>query len=151
MIFEEMRERSEHASGGLRLVYPVLQICSTAGSDHRFSTYIYWLSGFGLISDGVHGWGSIIYITCKMEIEPMHLSVEDAVSRQPFMHFFYLIFISCDSCIYAYMWSVIFQVCMQFCLCLVFTITWFVLQYIIIKHFKWKINELCLVFKPNVM
>ena len=52
------------------------------------------------LSDGVHGWGSIIYISCKMEIEPMHLIVEVAVSRQPFMHF-YLIFIICDSCIYA--------------------------------------------------
>ena len=43
-------------------------IAQTAGSDRRFSTY--WLSEFGLISDG---WlGSI----SPLGIGPMHLSVE---------------------------------------------------------------------------
>ena len=44
-------------------------IAHTAGSDHRFSTY--WLSGFGLISDGMVG---ALYLL--REIGPMHLSVE---------------------------------------------------------------------------
>ena len=43
-------------------------IAHTAGGDHRFSTY--WLSGFGLISDGWLG----LYIS-SLEIGPMHLSV----------------------------------------------------------------------------
>ena len=58
---------------GIRLAIMVSEtglpgIAHTAGSDRRFSTY--WLSGFGLISDG---WlGSI----SPLEIGPMHLSVE---------------------------------------------------------------------------
>ena len=52
----------------LRLVCPVLHILP-GSVNHRFSTN--WLSGFGLISDGMVG---ALYLL--WEIESMHSSVE---------------------------------------------------------------------------